>query len=341
MKRILLFLTACASAFAAVSGTVTNGTTGKPQAGVEIGLMGMSQNGMDPLGTTRTGADGTFTLPADLKGPALLQANWQGVGYNQVISPGAPSTGIAVNVFDSSKTPGEAKVSQHLVLFEPGADKLSISETYFYKNDGKTTFHDPAKGTLQFFLPPAAKGEVQVRATAPGGVPLDRSADKAGKPDTYKVDFAIKPGETRIDLVYALPFSPGDAFASKLLNTDGPTRLIAPQGVTLEGDDVTSMGQEPQTKAAIYQVKGAAYSVKIQGTGSLRQAAEAAGQPAEGEGGPGIEQILPPIYDHRWVLLGLGLGILAIGFVLLYRRGTGLEAPAPAAAKPAKEKRRR
>ncbi|MCX6622249.1 MAG: hypothetical protein NTY38_14510 [Acidobacteria bacterium] len=339
MKRICLLMLTGWSAWAAISGVVTNRTTGKPQAGVEIGVMAMSQAGMEPLGTAKSGTGGTFTIEKSSQGPALLQATWQGVSYSQVLTPGTPTTGLAVNVYDASKTPGGAKVNQHLVLFEPAADKLSVSETYFFKNDGDKTYHDPANGTLRFFLPPAAKGEVQVRATAPAGVPLDRSAEKTGKPGTYKVDFPIKPGETRIDLAFSVPFAPGGEFASRMLNTDGPTRLISPQGVTLEGEGVSSLGQEPQTKAGIYQVTGTQYSVKVQGTGSLRGAAEGAGAAPEEEGGPGIEQILPPIFDHRFLLVGLALGILAVGFVLLYLRGSGLEAES-AAAKP-KEKRRR
>ncbi len=342
MKRALLLIAVSAPLWAAVTGVVTNRTTGKPQPGVAIGMMGMSQTGMEPLGSATTGPDGTFTLEKSPPGPALLQADWQGVAYNHVITPGSPTTGLAINVWDASKTPGAAKVSQHLVLFEPGSDKLSVSETWFFKNDGDKTFNNPADGTLRFFLPPAAKGEVQVRATAPAGVPLDRSAEKTGKPDTYKVDFAIKPGETRIDIVYAVPFSPGGEFKSRLLNTDGPTRLIAPEGVLIEGDGVSSLGQEPQTKAGIFQVKGAQYAIKIQGTGSLRSAAEAAGAGGDDEeGGPGIDQILPPIFDHRFLLVALALGILAAGFALLYVRGLGLESETVAPPAKSKEKRRR
>lgn len=338
MRRGWLLLLASAPLWAAVTGVITNGTTGKPQPGVTIAMMSMSENGMTPLGAATSGPDGSFTLDKSPRGPALLQVDWQGVSYNHVLTPGSPANGLAINIYDASKIPGAAKVSQHLVLFEPGDSQLAISETWFFKNDGNKTFNNPAEGTLRFYLPAAAKGEVQVRATAPGGLPLERPAEKTGKGDTYKVDFPIKPGETRIDIAYAVPFAPGGEFSGRMLGPGAPTRLIAPDGVTLSGPAVTSLGQEPQTRAGIYQVTGSRYTVKIEGTGSLRAAAESAG---DEDSGPGIDQILPPILDHRFLLTGLALAILAAGFLMLYLHGGRRESEAGASSSRSAEKRRR
>ena len=55
---------------------------------------------------------------------------------------------------------------------------MTVNEGYIFSNTGKTTYHDPDAGTLRFYLPPAAKGIVQVSATAPNGMPVQRPADK-------------------------------------------------------------------------------------------------------------------------------------------------------------------
>ena len=47
------------SAFAAVNGTVTNTTTGKPQGGVIIQMVQPGQGGMQTLGTSKSAPDGT------------------------------------------------------------------------------------------------------------------------------------------------------------------------------------------------------------------------------------------------------------------------------------------
>ncbi len=57
---VLLSLTAVALA-ADLGGTVTNGTTGKPAAGVEVTLLKLS-NGMEEAGSARTDAQGRYTL---------------------------------------------------------------------------------------------------------------------------------------------------------------------------------------------------------------------------------------------------------------------------------------
>ena len=38
---------------------------------------------------------------------------------------------------------------------------MAVSETYIFKNDGKTAWNDPDGGTLKFFLPPAPTGVVR------------------------------------------------------------------------------------------------------------------------------------------------------------------------------------
>ena len=60
--------------------------------------------------------------------------------------------------------------------------------------------YDAANGTLHFYLPPEAKGIVSVTINAPGGMPIQRPAEKTNQPNVYKVSYPIKPGETRFDV---------------------------------------------------------------------------------------------------------------------------------------------
>jgi hypothetical protein len=126
----------------------------------------------------------------------------------------------------------------------------------------------------------------------------------------------VKPGETRFDVSYSLP--PGDTFASKILHAEGVTRLVTPASVTIEGEGLEALGQEPTTKAHIYNAASAAYSVKITGTGSLRNQEAAA--PDEDPGEPQIEEKPARIYTRMEWVLGLGFAVLGLGGVLLYRR---------------------
>jgi hypothetical protein len=303
---------------AAVDGTVMNATTGKAQASVLVTLVQPGAQGMQTLATVKSDAQGKFKIDKDVPpGPALLQAIYQGVLYTLVLPPGSPTTGVHVKIYDTTAKAGVAKVSQHMILIEPNANSLDISETFLIENETTTTFQDPAKGSIQFYLPEAADGKVSVTINAPGGMPIQRSAEKTAEKNVYKIQYPVKPGESRFDVSYSLP--PTETFASKILHGEGVTRLVTPSTVTLQGEGVQSLGQEPQTRAHIYGAGDAEYTVTITGTGSLRNQ-EAAPAGDEDSGQPQIEEKAARVYTRMYWVLGLAFAILGLGGVLLYRR---------------------
>ena len=304
-------------AFAAVDGVVINATAGKPAANTIVSLVQPGQGGMQTLASVKTDAQGNFKFDKQPQGPMLVQALYAGVMYNKVLMPGAPSSGLEVDVFDSSDKPGTAKVSQHFIVLQPGATEMTVSEGVLYQNDAKTTYNDASNGTFHFYLPPEAKGQVSVTINAPGGMPIQRPAEKTKQPDVYKVSYPIKPGETRFDVTYVVPKADPMVFSGKILHTEGSSALVIPTGVTVEGDDIELAGQEPKTQASIYRIKGASYKVEVEGTGSLQQ--PEAGSQDEDNGAPGIQEVKPRIYDRLYWILGMAFAILGLGSFLLYR----------------------
>lgn len=327
--------------FAGVDGFVTNSTSGKPQAGATVTLFQTSQQGPQFLNSVKTDATGKFVFtdnvaPGRGGGPLLLQAVYGGVQYNKILTPGSATTAVEIPVYESSKKPGEAKIDQHMILLEPSADgNLIVSESYVFSNAGKTTWNDPDAGTLQFALPPGAQGKVEVNALAPGGLPLRKAPDKGPKPNTFKLDFPIKPGDSRVDLQWSMPFQVPGVFTDQLISKGGLTRIIAPVGVTFKGSGLKDLGQEPRTKATIWGVEGPAIEFRIEGTGALSDGAPPAGKEGGGNGQPALTQNMPKLYGLavgsselmvsvaavKWVLVSVFF-MLAIGFVLLYRKST-------------------
>jgi hypothetical protein len=363
MKPLLLIV-AAATLHAApllgatVDGIVTNGTSGKPQSGATVTLFQPSSQGPQFIESVKTDAQGKFAitkeLPSAAPGPLMLQAVYGGVQYTTMLPPGSATTGVQIPVFESSKKPGEAKVDQHMILLEPSpGGLLQVSESYVIRNDGKTAWNDPDNGTLQFALPPAAQGKVEVNSVSPGGLPIRKSPDPGPKPNTFKLDLPIKPGETRVDLQWSMPFNTPGVFEEKILTKGGLTRLVAPVGVTFKGGDLQDLGQEPRTKANIFGTSGPDIKFMVEGTGTLNGGADtSAGAGADGADGGGeqrqsLTMNLPKLYGLelgsadfftsvkavKWLLLSV-MGMLAAGFVLLYRKGDPIAAvgdPAPKA----------
>jgi hypothetical protein len=314
------FLVSACSLFAGVDGVVINGTTGKPQPDVLVSLVQPGENGMQNIGSVKSGADGKFNIDKPFApGPVLLQSVYSGVQYTQAIPPGTPTSGLTVNVFEATTNAESGKVAQHMILLEPGPAGLAVSETFLCENQTQQSYSDPSKGSIQFYVPDAARGKIQVTVTAPNGMPISRPAEKTKKPGIYKVDYPLKPGETRFDIGYALPA--GDSFSGKRLDAITPTRLVTPASVTLTGDGLDSLGQEPKTKAHIYDVRNTSFDVKIAGTGSLRTPDDQPAQDEEDDGRPVPESGAARIYTQLPWVLGLTFAILALGGVMLYRKG--------------------
>ena len=151
-----------------------------------------------------------------------------------MLPPGSPDTGVALDVYNATKQPGDAKVMQHMVLLEPGGGEMAVSESFIWQNTGKTAFNDPDAGTLQFYAPAGAKG-IQVNATAPQGMPI--RARPSRRRQARRLQSRSSPSSpakpTSTELHGPVHFA-RDRSTGKRLYKGGPTSIIVPNGVTLK-----------------------------------------------------------------------------------------------------------
>ena len=94
-----VLLSAVASA-QTLSGTLKNGTTGKPAAGDDVILIKLGQ-GMEEAARTKSDASGHFSFNLPDNGPHLIRAVHEGVTYHSMAPPGSSS--VEVQVFDVAK----------------------------------------------------------------------------------------------------------------------------------------------------------------------------------------------------------------------------------------------
>ena len=316
IRASLTLLLAIAPAFAAVDGVIVNGTTGQPQPNTVVMLIQPTQAGMQTLGNTKSDAQGKFSFDnTDAQGPRLIQAIFQGVQYNRMVPPGMPSTGLQIPVFASTNKAGTAKVMQHFIVLQPGEKEMTVSEGLLYVGDPNLTYYDQANGSVRFYVPPEATGLASVTVNPAGGMPIQRPALKTKEPNIYKVDYPIRPGETRFDINYTMPTTSPMIFNDKEIHPEAASNLVVPAGVTAKSDALELAGTEPKTQASIYRIKNASFKVEVNGVGSLQQSEGS----ADDSGQPQVQEVKPRIYESLYWILGMAFAILGLGSVLLAR----------------------
>jgi hypothetical protein len=317
-------------AMAAISGTVVNRTTGQPQAGATVGFYKLETQFVLSK-EVKTDAKGNFSIDdaAGDPNPHMIRTTYEGVGYIHMLPPGSGTTGLTLDVYNSSKQPGAAKVSKHMILFQPSGGQMTVEETYIIDNTGATAWNDPQNGELHIWVPESAGGKIDVKATAPQSMDIPADLVKGGAKEVYGVNFAIKPGQTRIDVDYEVPYTEGAPYQGKIASKDENTYLVIPDGVSIAGENLNDLGIEPKTQARLYGLQAASYSVQLTGSVAAAPAADtSSGGSADSadSGAPQAEVVMPHAMGYAGPILGLALGILALGFILLYRAsGTAKE----------------
>ncbi|HXJ47401.1 MAG TPA: carboxypeptidase-like regulatory domain-containing protein [Candidatus Dormibacteraeota bacterium] len=323
----------CGSAQAAtLQGKVTNATTGKPAASVEVILMQL-QGGMQPVANTKSDSQGQFTFdnPAIGAQPMLVRAVYKGVNFHQPLPPGKDS--VEVNVYDVSGDAKTVTVPSHLIIFQPNGLTLTVAEQLLVRNDTKPPVaFFRADGNFQFSLPEKADLK-QVAAAGPAGMPVTQTPIEKGG-NKYAFAYAFRPGDSEVRLAYELPYT-GDTATLKVALSHGEQRiiLVVPPTVTIAGDQLNSAGQEQGMNLFEHTIAAGAtsFTVKLSGTAPPPQEAGNAGgdsqsvngrQGAEDNSGGGIPiQVVPGRLDSlKWWVLGILVIAFAGGGYLLSRK---------------------
>jgi hypothetical protein len=345
----LVILVCCASLIASagtLQGTVRNGTTGQPAAGVDVILIQL-QGGMQPVGNTKTDAQGhfEFTHPQIGAGPMLVRAVYRGVNYHEPIPPG--KTTAEVQVFEPTDKAGTFAIAARAVILQPNATDLLIGEEYSIENKTQPPmayFHQ--NGSFVFALPDGAQLS-QVSAAGASGMPVVQGTIDKGK-GLEAIDFPFRPGESNVRVSYKVPYAGNETKLS--ISSPYPVArlaVFAPPGVTVTGDGFAPAGQEQGFNAYMREAVAAntPLIVKVSGTAPMQSSSQgggaSGGMPAGGAAGSAGSQdpsvnsraeaggdaatatatTIPARLDSlKWILVGGFAAIFALGFVYLLRR---------------------
>jgi len=316
-----------------VRGTVVNGTTGKPAAGIELALIQL-QGGMQEVAHSKSGAQGEFTFdnPAIGGQPMLIRAVYQGVNFHHALPPG--STTAQVDIYETSKDAKTINVPSHVVIFKPNGATMIVGEEYqienksqppmaFYKTDGSFDFALPEKGQLR-----------QVTAAGPAGMPVVQVPINK-RNNHYSIAFAFRPGDNSVRYSYELPY-PGNLATVKISTVYPGGRLLvaASPSVQVSGDGLALGGQEqgmniygrddvPAGTLIAVSVSGTAPPDANAGADQGQQGGQQGRDAQQGgaeSAGVSIQAVPGRLDGLKWYLIAGFAVLFAMGAILLGRK---------------------
>jgi hypothetical protein len=346
----LLFTASIAIAQTSIKGTVTNKTTSKPAAGDDVVLIRLSQ-GMQESTRSKTDSKGRFTLAVPDPGSIhLVRVTHDKANYFQPVQPGTDTIDVDVYTAEAKVQGITSEADVMRIQTDAGGANLAVVENFFVKNDStppKTQFSDHP---FDFFLPEGAVIEGSA-ALGPGGMPVRSAPVPMGDPNHYTFIFPIRPGETRFQVTYKLPYKGSLTFTPKPGMITDTVAVMMPKSMTFKASQsapYTSVTEE--TTAQTYVARNVSPSqplgFTVSGTGQLPRDENAptadpnAAQGAANGGGPvtsandtrpGIGLNNPidpngtndPWAKYKWWILG------GLGLVLAAGAGFMLKTPAP------------
>lgn len=347
LASLLLLLGAPACFAGTVTGTVTNGTTGKPAAGVDVILLQL-QGAMQPVAQTKTDATGHYELdhPALGNGPMLLRAVYRGVNYHEPATPG--KTTVDIEVFEPSDKPDAFSVTARAIVLEPGDSGLVVDEEYLISNKTQppVAFYRPG-GSFDFSIPANAElGDVAVVGTS--GMPVKQTPISKGR-GVEAIDYPFRPGGSSVRLSYRVAY-PGNRTS---LQFSSPYRIdrvaiFAPPAVEVSGSGFAAAGQQQGFNVFMKEsvAANALEAVSVSGTGPMPQAQSDATSDLGGDGtqNPSVNSraesaapapvasltTLPARLDSvRWYVIGGFAAIFALGLIYIWRQPQVAFAPSP------------
>ncbi|HEV2023023.1 MAG TPA: carboxypeptidase regulatory-like domain-containing protein [Terriglobales bacterium] len=354
---LLLAAFSTAAWAAEITGTVRNATTGKPAAGDDVVLLNMA-SGMDEVGRAKTDSQGRFRLTVDdAATPHLIRVNHQKVNYHKTAPPGTQS--VEVEVYDAAAKVEGVRAIVEVLRFEADSSSLQVTELYGISNNSQPPRTQMSQRSFEIFLPAGAEIQAST-AMSTGGMPVNSAPVPTGEKNRYAFVFPLRPGETRFQVSYRLPYSGEADFQPRLAMPTEHMVVMVPPSMRFRSNAGEGAFQAmPEETGANVQVATSARpgaepgfhlsgvgvmprEAQAQGTGETKPLAQGAapagggggGEEAAGRPGGGLGRPIDtpdPLHEYRWQFLGGLTLLLAMGAFFVWNRSAGAAAAAPAA----------
>lgn len=333
LSALLLTASAAFSFATTLSGTVTNGTTGKPSAGDQVVLIKLSA-GMEEVGHAKTDSQGKFSFNVENgNSPYLVRAIHQDVTYHTPAPPGTMT--VDLKVYDVAPKLDSVNVIADIMYVQAGQGRLGITRVFAVDNSSQPPRTEMNESPFEFYLPDGAEID-EAQAQTAGGQPLVVSPTPQAQKGRYGFDFPLRPGQTQFQVTYHLNYSGKATLDPKLIYPLEHFVVIVPKSITFTPSEggVYQNQQTPNQPDALAAIvsnakPGQKLAFNVSGEGMLQQPQEqqggggsTAGDTRPG-GGLGAPIDAPDPLDKYRVYILIGFGAILVGgavFIVLRAR---------------------
>jgi len=323
-----------------LTGTLKNGTTGKPASGDDVILIKLGE-GMEEAARTKADASGHFSFNLPDAGPHLIRAVHQGVTYHSMAPPGTNS--VEVQVFDVAKKINDISVTADVMRFQAEGNQLQGTRLFAVNNASSPARTQMNDQNFEFYLPEGAR-VVDSSAETAGGQPLKTDPVPQKEKNRYAFNFPLRPGQTLFQVGFELSYSGELSIDPKALYPAQHFVVMLPKTMRFSagpggGFESRANPREPGTtvQVASNTQLGQPLSFKISGTGALTEARDdsagsgdnggaTVGRDSRPGGGLGPPIDAPdPLEKYRWYILGAFAAMLVAGGVYITKRSRSVD----------------
>ncbi|MBZ5663093.1 MAG: hypothetical protein LAO30_00675 [Acidobacteriia bacterium] len=231
-KRLVLIailsLLTSVSAASTIAGTVMNLSSNKPSSGDQVILYRVDQT-MHEVARAKSDAQGAFQFERPAGSRYLVAVFHQNVSYHTPLLAG--SEPITVSVYNA--VPRLAVVHEASNTLFPRLEGPRLNITEFFEVSNPSNPPRTLSAPFSFQLP---KGSVLDSAAVqpPGTLPFLLGASACGPRDQYCIAYPIRPGSTKIRVLYHLPYDGQVSITKPVLHSVEQVALIVPEALRFE-----------------------------------------------------------------------------------------------------------
>jgi hypothetical protein len=309
---------------------VSNKTTNKPDNGDVVALVGVKES-LPEVARTRTDAAGRYRIELPGPGMYLVRVEHQKVAYFAPVPAGTAHADV--DVYDVAPRVEGITTDADMRRVETDQQGLYVVESYFVSNNSSPSRTQFSPQTYQLYLPATAQIDSS-GAMGPDGMPIASSLVPGSDKGQYTLVFPLRPGRTRFQVSYHLPYSGSYTFQSRVSLPTTNLAIALPKSMgfvagseasfqSLNGDDPNTQifvarNVEP-SQSLIFTVSGNGALPRDAAQGQNGQAGSPPVEPApDSRSGADLSSNPHPLNRYKsWILSGLALALLVAGVFLL------------------------